>query len=370
MVSSTPVDRLRVLVLIKGLGIGGAERLIAEGGQHWDRTAFDYRVAYFLPWKDQLVEEISAMGIGVDCLGSDRGLGLTAYRKLRSLISAWRPDIIHSHLPTAGILARLATARPVIYTEHNIASSYRQPTRLVNRLTYQRNAAVIAVSDAVAESLVGFPGVPPRVIPNGVSVSVSTSEIDSVRAELGMQPGQSLVAHVGNIRPHKGHENLIAATALLVAKDPNVLVVSVGAEKHDGDLARVRSSAEAAGVSEHIRFMGRREDARSFLAAADVVVNPADVEGLPLAILEGLALSRPVVATAVGGVPAVVVDRVTGLLVPPGDPEALSVGILEALESPDAKGWGETGAALVSAEYGIARMVADYEKVYREVLDA
>jgi glycosyltransferase involved in cell wall biosynthesis len=370
MVSSKPVDRTRVLVLIKGLGIGGAERLIAEGALHWDRRGLDYRVAYFLPWKNQLVEEIAGLGIAVDCLGSKRGLGMTAYRRLRSLVSDWRPDIIHSHLPTAGIMARLAGRTPVVYTEHNIAGSYRQPTRLVNRLTYGRNAAVIAVSDAVAESLVGFPGVPPRVIPNGVSVSVSPSEIEVVRAELGIRPGQALVAHVGNIRPHKGHENLIAATTLLVAKQPNVLVVSVGAEKNEGDLARVRASAEAAGVSHHIRFMGRREDARSFLAASDVVVNPADVEGLPLAILEGLALSRPVVATAVGGVPAVVVDRVTGLLVPPGDPEALAAGIVEALESPDAKGWGQAGAELILSDYGISRMIADYESLYREVLGA
>lgn len=370
MVSSTPADRGRVLVLIKGLGIGGAERLIAEGATYWDRQKFDYRVAYFLPWKDHLVDEITGLGVTVDCLGSKRGLGVTGYTRLRSLISEWRPDVIHCHLPTAGILARLATRRPVVYTEHNIAGSYRQPTRLVNRLTYGRNAAVIAVSAAVAESLVGFPGPSPRVIPNGVSVSVGPSEIEAVRTELGLQTGQGLVVHVGNIRPHKGHENLIAATALIVAKDPNVLVVSVGAEKHDGDLARVRESAASAGVSDHMRFMGRRENARTFLAAADVVVNPSDVEGLPLAILEALALSRPVVATAVGGVPSVVVDRVTGLLVPPGDPEALATALLEALQSPDAKTWGQRGADLVSAEYGIARMIADYEKLYREVLDA
>lgn len=368
--SSTQADRQRVLVLIKGLGIGGAERLIAEGATNWDRRRFDYRVAYFLPWKDQLVDEVAGRGVKVDCLGSNRGLGVLAYRRLRSLISEWRPDIVHCHLPTTGILARLATGRPVVYTEHNIAGSYRQPTRLVNRLTYGRNAAVIAVSEAVAESLVGYPGPTPRVIPNGVSVSVSPTEIEEVRSELGLEPGQDLVVHVGNIRPHKGHENLIRATRHIVAKDPNVLVVSVGAEKYDGDLVRVRESASSAGVSEHIRFMGRRENARTFLAAADVVVNPADVEGLPLAILEALALGRPVVATAVGGVPSVVMDRVTGLLVPPGDPEALAVGVLEALDSPDAKSWGQAGSDLVAAGYGIARMIADYEKLYGEVLDA
>ncbi|MGH8999824.1 MAG: glycosyltransferase, partial [Acidimicrobiia bacterium] len=329
--SSEPADRRRVLVLIKGLGIGGAERLISDGAEHWDRQTFDYRVAYVLPWKDQLVAPLRQIGIQVDCLGSKRGMGPSALRNLRSLARSWRPDVIHAHLPSAGILARLSGGAPVVYTEHNIAGSYRQPTRTLNRLSYGRNAAVIAVSEAVADSLKGYPGPGPKVIPNGITFEVTPDAVQAVREELGMRPSQKLVVHVGNIRPHKGHENLIAATARIVAKDPDVLVVSVGAEKHVGDLARVRDSAAAAGVGDHIRFLGRREEARAFLAAADVVANPADFEGLPLAVLEALSLSKPVVATAVGGVPTVVVDRVTGLLVPPGDPVTLAEGILEAL---------------------------------------
>jgi glycosyltransferase involved in cell wall biosynthesis len=368
-VSSQPVDRPRILVLIKGLGIGGAERLISEGSEHWDRDRFDYRVAYFLPWKDQLVGQLRSNGVVVDCIGSDKGLGPTAYRRLRSHLAKWDPHLIHTHLPSTGIMARLATSRPIVHTEHNIASSYRQPTRSVNRWTYGRNAAVIAVSGAVAEGLRGYPGPTPQVIANGVSVSVDPSAVDAIRNELALEEGQQLVVHVGNIRPHKGHENLIAATAELTAAKSGARVVSVGAEKHDGDLKRVRASAEAAGMSDRIRFMGRREDAVAFLATADVVVNPADFEGLPLAILEGLALGKPVVATAVGGVPSVIIDRETGLLVPPHDPQALAKGLIEALDSPEAKDWGRAGAALVEAEYGIARMIREYERVYEELLD-
>ncbi len=368
--SSQPVDRVRILVLIKGLGIGGAERLISDGAEHWDRLRFDYRVAYVLPWKDQLVAPLRELGIAVDCLGSDRGMGPSALRKLRALSREWRPSLVHAHLPSAGILSRFSGRTRVVYTEHNIASSYRQPTQTVNKLTYGRNSAVIAVSEAVAESLKGYPGPTPRVIPNGITFEVTPGEVAAVRDELGIRPDQKLVVHVGNIRPHKGHENLIAATTRIVAKDPNVLVVSVGAEKHDGDLARVRHSAAAAGVSDHVRFMGRREEARAFLAAADVVANPADFEGLPLAVLEALSLSKPVVATSVGGVPTVVVDGVTGRLVPPHDPEALAEGILEALTSPAAAQWGEAGAELVSRNHGIAQMISEYEKVYEEVLRA
>jgi len=367
-VSSLPTDRVRVLVLIKGLGIGGAERLIGDGAQHWDRGRFDYRVAYVLPWKNQLTDPIRQMGIEVHCLGTERGMGPSAFRNLRRLVGSWRPALIHAHLPSAGILARISGRVPVVYTEHNISTSYRQPTRTLNKLTYGLNAAVIAVSEAVAESLRGYPGPAPRVIPNGITFGVTPEEVTAVKSELGLRPGQKLVVHVGNIRPHKGHENLIAATARIAATDPDVLVASVGAEKHQGDLARVRGSAAGAGVSDHIRFLGRREEARAFLAAADVVVNPADFEGLPLAVLEALSLGKPVVATAVGGVPTVVVDGVTGRLVPPKDPIALAAGVLEALSSPAAARWGAAGADLVSRNHGIAQMIAEYEKVYEEVL--
>lgn len=365
--SSEPADRVRVLVLIKGLGIGGAERLIVDGAEHWDRERFDYRVAYVLPWKDQMVGSLHAVEVDVECVGSERGMGPRAFRGLRRLVGEWQPDILHAHLPSAGIMARVVGGAPVVYTEHNIAGSYRQPTRTLNRLSYGRNAATIAVSGAVAESIDGYPGPAPRVIPNGITFTVTPAEVDAVRTELGIEPDQKLIVHVGNIRPHKGHENLIAATGIIAAAEPRALVVSVGAEKHDGDLARVRDSASSAGVSSHIKFMGRRPEARAFLAAADVVVNPADYEGLPLAVLEGLSLGKPVVATEVGGVPTVVIDGVTGRLVPAKDPEALAAGVLEALTSPAAPGWGVAGAELVERSHGIGHMITEYEKVYEEV---
>ncbi len=230
--SAEPADRARVLVLIKGLGIGGAERLIVDGAEHWDRDRFDYRVVYVLPWKDQMVEPLRASGVDVDCVGSGRGMGPRAFRSLRRLIGEWKPDIIHAHLPSAGIMARVVGGAPVVYTEHNIAGSYRQPTRTLNRMSYARNAAAIAVSGAVADSLDGYPGPTPRVIPNGITFTVTLEEVDAVRAELGVEPDQKLIVHVGNIRPHKGHENLIAATGVIAASEPSALVVSVGAEKH------------------------------------------------------------------------------------------------------------------------------------------
>lgn len=366
--SSGPSDRPRVLVLIKGLGIGGAERLIADGSRYWNRAKYEYSVAYILPWKDQLVSELEGEGVGVTCIGGSRGLDLRTPTRLRSLISEGAVDLIHAHLPSAGVLARFVTTTPVVYTEHNIAGSYREPTRTLNRLSYRRNRAVICVSEAVRESVSGFSGPTPRVIPNGVP-ALRPGSVSDVRAEFGIDASTKLIVHVGNIRPYKGHGNLILATRQLAESDKPFLVLSVGTEKRPGDLERVRQEADAAGVSDYIRFLGRRADARRLIGAADVVVNPSDVEGLPVVLLEALAMARPVVATDVGGVATVIIDRETGLLVPPADPEALAEALVEAMENPDSSAWGEAGAALVESRHSMAQMIEEYEEVYREVLD-
>lgn len=360
--------RTRILVLIKGLGIGGAERLIVEGAAHWDRHQFDYKVAYLLPWKDQLVPRLHAAGIPTECLGGRRGWGPATPVRLRRLVRDWAPDLIHAHSPVTGILARLTTSLPCVYSEHNLVDSYREPTRTLNRLTYGRNRAVVAVSEAVARSIAGYPGPVPRVIPNGVSPVVALDMVNRTRVELGVDWGRPLVVHVGNIRPYKGQDNLIAAAVILKGLSPDVSIVSVGGEKHRGDMDRMVALAEQRGVGDTIRFLGRRADAERYLAAADVVVNPSQVEGLPLTVLEALALARPVVATDVGGVGTVVIHERTGLLVPPDDPKALAEAIHRALIDPDAKMWGEAGAELIARDHGIAEMVRGYEQIYRELL--
>lgn len=344
--------------------------LIAEAASFWDRDRFDYQVAYLLPWKDQLVGRIASKGVAVTCLGWGGADSIRATHRLRSLVREWDPHIVHSHLPASGSLARLAAPRAThVYTEHNLVQSYRVASRWVNRLTYSRNRAVIAVSSAVADGLEGYPGPPPEVIPNGVAVLVSNEQANRARAELGLDAATSLVVHVGNIRPHKGHDNLIEATACLRETREDFVVVSIGGEKHFGDLERVRDQARSAGLNDHLRFLGRRADAQAFLAAADVVVNPADYEGLPVSLLEAMALAKPVVATAVGGVPSVVEHERTGLLVQPGDPSGLAEGIDRALRSPEAKRWGAQGARTVEDHHGLGRMVSAYEDLYLRVLN-
>ena len=360
------MPRTKVLILIKGMGIGGAEKLISEAIPFWDRDRFDYEVAYLLPWKDQLVPELTEAGVRVTQLGNGR-MGLSTLRAVRRHLVESAPDLVHAHLPITGILARILSPAPVIYTEHNVASSYRSPTRQLNRLTYRRNARTIAVSDAVAEAVSGF--AQPITIPNGVSVSVSDTERLRVRAEMGIDPTTVLIAHVGNIRPHKGHQNLIEATAFLKEKIDSFLVVSIGGEKNPGDLDRIRSEAERRGLNECFRALGRREDALAFLAAADLVANPSDHEGLPLAVLEAMSLGTPVVATSVGGVPSIIDSGSNGVMVPPGDPTALALALAELARDPEMRQrLGGRAQEDALARHGLEAMVRAVEAVYLDLI--
>ena len=136
-----------------------------------------------------------------------------------------------------------------------------------------------------------------------------------------------------------------------------------------GDLDRVRAAAAAAGVADRIRFLGRRADALSFIAAADVFVNPSEVEGLPVAVLEAMCLARPIVATSAGGVPTIIRDQETGILVEIGDPDAIAYGIDTLLDDRSlADQLGKRAEELVNAEYGLEQMIRDTENVYRSVL--
>jgi glycosyltransferase involved in cell wall biosynthesis len=304
-------------------------------------------------------------------IGGKRGLTPPTLSRLRSLVREHDVDLIHAHLPTMGIVARIASPVPVVYTEHNMADSYRPLTRSLNRMTYARNAAATAVSGAVAGSVAGWPGEPALVIPNGVAVHVDPDGVAAARQELRLSGSEPLVAHVGNIRPGKGHDVLIEAVARLHERLPSVMFVSIGGEKYPGDLERVRSRAIEAGLENVLRFLGRRPDALNFVAAADLFVNPSSVEGLPVAILEAMDLGRPVVAAAAGGVPGIVKDGVTGILVEPNEPEALAGGIEKLINDPYlAERLGLAAQDMVEKEYGLEPMVRATEDVYRAVLRA
>ena len=338
----------RVLWLVKGLGPGGAERLLVEHARAGDRARFDYQLAYLLPWKQHLVGELEALGVTTHCLDVRSVADPRWIGRLRRLVRAGRFDVVHVHSPALAAAARpalrLAHARPaLVYTEHNRWPSHHPLTRLANRVTLRLADATVAVSDDVRRSM-GRQGAGVEVVRHGVDTAAlrqKAAERAAVRAELGIGDDDLLAVTVANLRTSKGYPTLLAAARLVFDADAQVRFVAAGQGPQEAELRALVAELE---LGDRFRLLGYVPDAARVVAGADLFVLASEHEGLPLAVMEALALGVPVVATNVGGVPELVEDGTNGLLVPPRDPAALAAAVL-ALTDDGARARLAAGAA-------------------------
>jgi glycosyltransferase involved in cell wall biosynthesis len=363
-----------VLWVIKGLGPGGAEHLLVDAARNADRERFSYRACYLLPEKDHLVTALREEGVEVTCLGMSSAADARWIGRLRSLIASERPSVVHAHLPFAAIGARLAVRslrrRPrMISTEHNTWDRYRVPTRWANAATIGMNDRTIAVSRAVAASMKAARARDIVVIPNGIDVERVRSRAlsrEDARRSLGLPLEAPIVGTVGGITAKKGHRVLVEAARRVVTRIPEATFAFVGLPIDADGVRRAISDAE---LSERVLLCGYREDAARLMRAFDVVCLPSFHEGLPLSLLEALALGIPCVATAVGGVPEVLAEG-AGILVPRADPSSLATALLEVLERPERAAELSAAARATSERYDVRETVRRTESVYLETLGA
>jgi glycosyltransferase involved in cell wall biosynthesis len=334
----TAGPRPRVLLLIKGLGLGGAERLLVDVVAARDRDRFDYEVAYVLGAQDALVPALEATGVTVHALGGSTSADLRWTAALRRLLEHGHYDVLHSHLPYTAALGRLVALsvsrrrRPVlVYTEHSLWNRAAVVTKALNRATVGADAALIVVSAAARQALPRALQARARVVVHGIDQSrfrALASEREAVRhqvrAELGTAEGEMLALTVANLRAEKGYDVLLEAARLALADGVPVQFASVGRGPLEAELA---AAAAEKGLGEHFRFLLTRTDTARLMAGADVFVLPSHQEGLPVALMEAMSAGMPVVATTVGGVPDVVTDDVEGLLVAPGRPDLLAAAV-------------------------------------------
>ena len=364
----------RVLWLIKGLGPGGAERLVADIVPRLDRERFTPEVAYLLPWKDHLVAPLREAGVPVRCLEVRSHLDARWPGRLRRLLEGF--DLLHAHLPFAAVGGRWAARRlpastrpAVVYTEHNLWERYRGLTAWANARTFGWNDRVIAVTDAVRDSIVaGARGTPPvTVIQNGVDAEglrAAALGRDEARVELGLPPGAFVVGTVGGITPKKGHVHLVRAARSVIDAHPGTVFAIVGLGAVEGP---VRQEIARLGLEESVRLLGVRDQASRLMPAFDVFCLPSLFEGLPVALLEALAAGVPAVATRVGGVPDVLAEG-GGLLVDPADEPGLAASLGSMIADSARRGALAAQAPAVAGRFSLDRTVRETQVVYDEAL--
>lgn len=381
-------NRLKVLVLIKGLGLGGAERLIVDSLPYLDQERFAYEFAYVLPWKDFLVPQIEKAGFPVYCLGErsghtpvshgrgrELGLLVLGLQRLWRLQKQEQFDLIQADLVLSGVLARFIgrwAGVPVVYTEHNLQERFHPLTRLANRLTYSWNDCVLAVSAEVAASIErGGLHRKTRVVTvrNGVPVEQVRAEatsLDSLRAELGIPATSLVVGTVAVFRQQKRLGDWLEVAARIAAAREDVTFLLVG---HGPEEAALRAGVRELGLAERVRMPGFRADGRRVLALMDVCLMTSIHEGLPIVLLEAMTLAKPVVSTAVGGIPEVVEDRKEGFLTGVGEVQALAKQVLRLLDSTALRReMGQRAAQKIESQYHIRHRVRFMEERYEELL--
>ncbi|MCB0164580.1 MAG: glycosyltransferase [Anaerolineae bacterium] len=369
-------QKRKILILIKGLGLGGAERLIIDSLPYLDHTQFDYHFAYMLTWKNFLVPWIEAARYPVHCLGMAANYHFPLLLpRLAALQAQHHFDLIHADMPQAGILARLvgrAQGLPVVYTEHNLQERFHPVSRRLNGWTYSWNRRVLAVSDEVAASIRrnGLDRqVAVKTLLNGVPVEQVRREahdLDRLRAELAIPAHHRVVGAVAVFRRQKRLEDWLAVAARVAAARDDVTFLLVG----DGpEAAKVKAEAEAKGLTGRLVLPGFREDGRRLMGLMDVYLLTSGFEGLPIALLEAMALGKAVVATAVGGIPELVEPGHDGLLAPVGAIETLAGQTLRLLAEPAlAEQLGRQAATKIERRFHIKHRVREIERLYLEVL--
>jgi glycosyltransferase involved in cell wall biosynthesis len=297
------------------------------------------------------------------------------------LIRQYRPMVVHTHAAKAGLLgrvaARLAGVPVVIHTYHgHVLRGYFGPLKTavfrgLETVMAGLSDAIVAVSDAVRKDLIslGVAGADKiRVVPLGLDLAHLSRELPrgALRHRHGIDAAAPLIGMVGRLVPIKDVPTFLRAADIVHKAKPESRFALVG----DGEERNLlEEECRRLGLSETVSFHGWRQDIGAVLGDLDVVVNCSLNEGTPVALIEALAAGRPVVATSVGGTPDLLGHGLRGLLVPPSDPEALAVAILEILNAPDVAGRrAEAGRAYVLAQHGVGRLLDDIDSLYRELI--
>ena len=270
----------------------------------------------------------------------------------------------------ARIAARLTGARTLLHVHdlNDPGTALSAMQRIFSRPT----DAAVCVSQAVRELAEKRYHVRPervRVARNGIPLEAlrgaGAGARSRVRAELDIEAGRPVLAIIGRMHPVKGHRAMLAMLPDIVRRCPRALLLVIG----DGpERSACEELARSLGVSQHVRFLGRRGDVPRLLSAIDLALMPSQSEGLGLAAVEALAAARPVIAFAVGGLPEVVTDGINGRLVPPGDCEAFANAVTETLRDPGRRFAYARGAASSAQCFGIEAHVQRLIDCYRMTL--
>ena len=366
---------MRITFVATGLDFGGAETQLVRLAEAIKKRGWQVGVISMLP-PAAFAEELEEAGIALATLNMRSGVpDPRAIAGLAKILRRWQPEVVHSHMVHANLLARVARLFcriPVlISTAHSISEggrcreiAYRLTDPLADMTTNVSRAAVARYIQA---------GVAPKkkiaFIPNGVDTSTfkpNEAAGRRVRDELDVRESFVWLA-VGRFEVAKDYPNMLRAFKEVALKRPEAVLLLVGQGSMREETGKI---AEELGLKDKVRFLGVRRDVPEVMNAADAYVMSSAWEGLPMVLLEAAACGLPIVATDVGGNSEVVQNKESGCIVPSRDTGALAGAMLRltAYSQAERRRMGEAGRGHIEAHYSLERVVDRWEELYKELL--
>ncbi|MBN9615844.1 MAG: glycosyltransferase family 4 protein [Acidobacteriales bacterium] len=365
--------RMKILHIISSGGMYGAESVILNLSRMLNASSHASVLGVFSNSSNpnlQLHEAAVKEGIESHLIPCAGQVDPTVVESIRRLVAQTGADVVHAHGYKADVYVYFAlrkTATPFVSTCHNwlkdgaLVAFYGK----VDRFVLRSYAGVVAVSDEVRATLLkaGVRAEKIHLIRNGIDMRPFAEAAPSLRID-----GEKtlVVGWIGRLSSEKGADIFLRAGARVLAEFPEARFVIVG----DGpDLAALNALIDDLRIRKSVSLAGRREDMPAVYASLDMMVSSSRQEGLPMAILEGMASGLPLVATAVGDVPTVVREGSTGRLVPSENVELLAAAMVELLRDDSLRRrLGSAAKELIAEEFSAERMTANYLRVYEDAL--
>jgi glycosyltransferase involved in cell wall biosynthesis len=369
-----------IAYFIDHLKVGGAQRHLVEVLRRLDRQRFSPQV-WTLRGEGELLSEAAGLGVPVRTFGlgerlqtlKNVSLFLRATRQLRQE----HVHIVHCYLSVANVVGALTAALarvPVVLVSKRSLDRYHKRTEawghwVVNRFADRVVANALAVKQFVIQTE-GCPAEKILVIPNGINDDVVTNgsngSREAGRAALGLEPTDRVVGTLGRLAWKKGQEYFLQAAATVLCQEPETTFVLVG----DGPLRRqLENQTRTLGIWPRVKFLGQRLDSQAMISLFDVFVLPSVIEGMPNALLEAMALEKPVVVTEVGGNAEVVTNGKTGIVVPSRQPAKMAEAIIGLLRDEElSRRLGEAGRQTVTQRFCFRHTLRAMESLYEQLL--
>ncbi len=315
-------------------------------------------------------------GVSVHRIPMRWHLDFTTWADLREYIEEWEPHIVHTHLVHAdfyGLLVADAAGAPLLISSRHNDDAFRQRRifQVTNRWLMARADAVLAISDAIGQFVADVEGIEPdkvHVVHYGLDVPEHGISREEARETLRIRSDGVVFGFVGRLIEQKGVDVLIEAFARASREKPGGALSIIG----DGPLMKdLKRLAALRGVGPSVTFHGWVPDASALMSAFDALLVPSRWEGFGLVTLEAMSHRVPVIASRVSALPEIVVDGVTGVLHPPGDPDLLAEAMINGLKDVSVlESYGQAGYERLLNRFTVAAMVAGTAGLYRELADA